>query len=121
MPDMVIKEVVTRKPDISSGLFNTCLEQGVFPEHWKAAKLVLLRKGVKLLDSPSSYRPICLLNTVGKLFERIINRRLENHIVEINGLSDNQYNFRKGWSTVDMAKKLIKTVDKSSTGPLNKR
>jgi len=69
VPDMVIKEIASHEPEILRGLSNDCLEHGVFPENWKTARLVLLRKGNKPLDSPSSYRPICLLNTVGKLFE----------------------------------------------------
>lgn len=122
VPDMVVKEVATRKPDIIlSDLFNVCLEQGVFPENWKTAELVLLRKGAKPLDSPSSNRPICLLNSVGKLFERIIKIRLENHLAETRGLNEKQYGFRKGRSTVDAVNKLMETVDKSSSGPLRKR
>jgi len=39
---------------------------------WKSANLVLLRKAEKPLDQPSSYRPICLLSTMEKLFERVI-------------------------------------------------
>jgi len=52
----------------------------MFPKEWKVAKCVLLRKGDKPLDNPKSYGLICLLNTIGKLFEHIINARLKNHI-----------------------------------------
>lgn len=61
------------------------------------------------------------MNTVGKLFERKMKRRLENHLAEINGLSEKQYGFRKGRSAVNAVKKLMETVDKSSTGPLRRR
>lgn len=121
VPDMVVKEVSRFKSEILRSLFSKCLEQGVFPESWKVANLVLLRKGDKPLDNPSSYRPICLLNTVGKLFERIIKQRLEKHPEETDGLSDKQYGFRKGRSTVDAIRKMMEIVDKSSTGPLYKR
>lgn len=46
------------------------------------AKLVLLRKGDKPLAEPSSYRPICLLDTTGKFLEIIIKGRLEAHITK---------------------------------------
>lgn len=121
VPDMVVKEVARFKPEILRSLFSKCLEQGVFPESWKVANLVLLRKGDKPLVNPSSYRPICLLNTVGKLFERIIKQRLEKHLEETDGLSDKQYGFRKGRSIVDAIRKMMEIVDKSSTGPLYKR
>jgi hypothetical protein len=61
---MVIKEIVVRKPQTLSEIFNLCLTHASFPKTWKTAKLVLLRKGDKPLEQPSSYRPICLLNTV---------------------------------------------------------
>jgi len=53
-----------------------CLKEGVFLPVWRRAKLVLLRKGNKPADTPSGYRPICLLDEEAKLFERIIVRRL---------------------------------------------
>lgn len=121
VPDMVIKEIARSNPEMLRSLLNTCFEQGVFPENWKVAKLVLLRKGSRPLDCPSSYRPICLMNTVGKFFERIIKMRLEKHLEDTDGLNDKQYGFRKGRSTVDAALKIMETVDKYSTGPLYKR
>lgn len=54
---------------------------GMFPAIWKEARLVLLKKEGRPEDSPSAYRPICLLDEVGKLFERIIATRLNIHLV----------------------------------------
>jgi len=39
-------------------LFDGCLSGGVFPQPWRRAKLVLLRKEGKPADSLSGYRPI---------------------------------------------------------------
>ncbi|XP_060665723.1 uncharacterized protein LOC132798010 [Drosophila nasuta] len=47
--------------------FGQCMRQGVFPRPWKLQNLVLIPKPNKPLDSPSSYRPICLLDTTGKI------------------------------------------------------
>lgn len=77
VPDLVIKQISVVKPEVFRELFNACLRDSTFPKEWKIAKLVLLRKGDKPLDNPKSYRPICLLNTIGKFFERIIKARLE--------------------------------------------
>ena len=49
----------------------------------------------------SSYRPICLLDTMGKFLEELILQRLQALLVEENGLSENQFGFSKGRSTVD--------------------
>jgi len=48
-------------------VFNDCLSGGVLPQPWRRAKLVL-RKNGKPADSPSGYRPICLLDEEAKLF-----------------------------------------------------
>jgi len=73
-----------------------------FPQPWKRTKLVLLVKEGKEAGSPSAYRPICLLDKVGKLFERIIARRLVQHLSRNGmGLHEEQYGFREGRSTID--------------------
>jgi len=83
-------------------IFNSCLRCGVFPRSWRRAKLVLLRKHGKPADSPSGYRPICLLDEEAKLFERIIAGRLVRHLEEAGpDLHRNQFGFRRFRSTVD--------------------
>lgn len=83
------------------GLFDACLEKGQFPLKWKTGKLVLLKKDGRPADSPSAYRPIVLLDEVGKLFERIIAGRLIGHMNCVGpDLDDNQFGFRRGRSTV---------------------
>lgn len=82
-------------------LFEACLQQGRFPGPWKTGRLVLLRKEGRPADSPSAYRPIVLLDEVGKLFERIIAGRLLGHLNSAGpNLNDNQFGFRRGRSTV---------------------
>jgi len=82
-------------------LYTECLRQGVFPQEWRRARLVLLHKEGKEAGSPSAYRPICLLDEVGKLFERIIAARLVQHMSrEGCGLHEEQYGFCEGKSTV---------------------
>lgn len=82
---------------------------------------MLLRKGEKPVGNPSSYRPICLLNTAGKLFERIIKRRLEKHLEENGDLNEKQFGFRRGLSTVDTIRKVMEVVDAAGSGQLYRR
>lgn len=57
--------------------FNACLREGVFPSAWKRANLVLIPKGDKgSVAGLPKVRPICLLDEIGKLFERVIADRL---------------------------------------------
>jgi Reverse transcriptase (RNA-dependent DNA polymerase) len=79
---------------------NRCLKEGKFPDCWKRQKLVLIPKPGQAAGVPSSYRPICLLDTLGKLFEKIILHRLTKVTEGDHGLSENQFGFRKGKSTL---------------------
>jgi len=63
-----------RIPGFLLNIYNRCITEASFPTMWKMIKLVLLSK-TNPPDVPSSYRPLCMLNTVGKLFEKILDIR----------------------------------------------
>lgn len=116
----VVKIVASLNPDLLIGVYNTCLSNGVFPDIWKKARLVLIRKGDKPLDTPSSYRPLCLLDCLGKLLEKILDNRLRKFLDSSDGLHERQFGFRKGRSTIDALEVLRTTVtsDKLKVGIL---
>ena len=101
IPGLAIKTSALNVPHIFVDTFNACLQEGIFPAQWKAVWLVLLAKGKKPAQEPSPYRPLSMLDIVGKLFGRILSTRLHAAILEAGGLSDNQFGFRKGRSTID--------------------
>ena len=99
-------------PDISLSLmewvqmltsvFNKCLEEGIFPDRWKRQKLVLIRKStLATATDPSSFRPLGIIDSMGKLFERLILNRMKNVFEEEDnkGISAVQFGFRKRLST----------------------
>lgn len=61
-------------------LFKKYFERGVYSGQWKAARLVQIRKDGRSADQPSVYRPICLLDEIGKIFEKILVSRLVRHL-----------------------------------------
>ena len=72
--DEIFKEVIGAYPEILLEVFKSCLREGRFFADWKKQRFFLLRKGNKPLGDASSYRQICLLDTMGKLLEEIILR-----------------------------------------------
>ena len=48
-------------------IYNSCLTEGTFPPIWKRQRLVLIPKKGKPNEDPSSYRPLCMLDTVEKI------------------------------------------------------
>lgn len=116
IPNNVLKEVVKCSADQVLKLINKCLRYGSFPSIWKRQKLVLLPKDKKPLENPSSYRPLCMIDTCGKLVERIICNRLEDEIETAEGLSKTQYGFRKRRSTIDAIKVIVDTAKKAIDG-----
>lgn len=102
-------------------IMNCCLRLSYFPVNWKKAKVIAIHKPGKPPSSPSSYRPISLLSSISKVFERIILTRLKCHLEENNIIPDHQHGFRQGYSTTTQLRRLIKHIkdglrDKMSTG-----
>lgn len=58
------------------------------PDFWNVARLVLLKKEGRVRADPSGYRPICLMNALSKVFEKIIIERMWQHVNETGCLSD---------------------------------
>jgi len=57
---------------------NTCIELGYWPLHFKRSTTVIIPKpNKKSYDTLKSFRPIILLNTMGKLIEKVIGERLQ--------------------------------------------
>lgn len=76
-------------------LYSTCSQSCIFPNQWKIGKLRLLKKGPDIA-AVKSYRPVCLISEVGKVFERIINDRIEYHLHSIeSNMPINQFRARR--------------------------
>jgi len=80
LPNEVLRKAATTHPEYFATLYNCCIRSAHFPAPWKKARLVLLRKPGKPLDDPSAYRPLCMLDSAGKLFQKLISHRLRAHL-----------------------------------------
>lgn len=118
IPNEILKRIVLARPRSTLKVYNKCLTALKFPTTWKKANLVLLHKGAgKPVEDPSSFRPICLLDTPGKLLERLLLQRLEAHLDSLYaGLAPNQFGFRKGISTESAVEEVTKLAAYAATG-----
>lgn len=80
-------------------LINRSLAECTFPTIWKKAIVMpLFKKGSS--DTPSNYRPISLISTVGKLMERVVFKHLYNFFNSNNLIFKLQSGFLPGHSSV---------------------
>lgn len=94
-------------PSIFLKWCNKCLNFNYFPLSLRRGEVVYFLKQGKQPSEPSSYRPICLLPTLGKLLEKLLVSRL-NHYMEINKLfNEHQFGFREGKSCEKALAKLL--------------
>lgn len=97
----VLKELPFRAILFLTALFNACLRWGYFPYNWKHAQVTMISKPGKPKRELSSYRPISLLPTLSKLYEKIIAYRLKSILQDWEILPTFQFGFREAHSTVD--------------------
>ena len=81
-------------------LFNLILETGYFPDSWADGIIIpLFKKGDQ--TDVRNYRGITLVSCLSKLFTSVLNNRIVKWCDENSKISDAQFGFRKGFSTVD--------------------
>lgn len=116
-PDRIPNEVLSHLPQpqitFLTNIFNHILLFNHFPTSWKTAKIVTFPKPGKDHSIPSNYRPISLLNTLSKAFERIILSRLQSHISSENILREEQFGFRASHSTTHQLLRVAEKVTKN--------
>ena len=57
---------------------DACIDLGHWPSHFKISLSIIIPKPNKVLyDSTKTFRPIVLLNTLGKLIKKVISNRLQ--------------------------------------------
>ena len=103
-PDLVLNEFFKNGSEnliqYLSILFNKLFHMGYFPKQWSEGFIVpIFKKGD--VNEVSNYRGITLLSTLGKLFTRILNNRLNKWAEDYRIYTEAQAGFRKHMSTVD--------------------
>lgn len=103
IPNKALKHLSTNFIIRLSNLFTACLRHSYFPSSWKTALIVMIPKPHKDHSLPINHRPISLLNTISKVFEKILLTFLKKYIRP----REEQHAFRHGHSTTTQLTKLI--------------
>lgn len=107
----MIKAACQLLAPILTDLFNKCVELSYYPAAWKVSAVKVLKKfGKTDWDNPKSYRPICLTSNISKIFEKLLNKRMVDHLAANQCLHPNQHGFTSGKSTVTALKDIVDTA-----------
>ena len=79
--------------------FSAALSCGFYPPQFKSAILIFLSKPHKSRSNPANYRPISLLSIIGKIYDKILTKRLSLFIDRSNLRHPHQYGFTKNRGT----------------------
>ena len=95
-------------------VINQSLLTGIYPDKLKIAKVIpLLKKDDTLLMD--NYRPISLLPSISKLFEKVVSNQVSEYFMKNNLFHDGQYGFRDSHSTelanIELADRIISALD----------
>ena len=101
IPNSLLKKLPNNFREKLLYLFNVSWHSGCVPTDWKTGDIRPILKPERSPSSIGSYRPICMLSTIGKLMERILQRRLEYFLESQFKLGEAQYGFRQEKSTMD--------------------
>ena len=102
IPVVVLRNCEPELSYILAKLFNNCLNESCFPDCWKVSSVDPVFKNVGEKSTAKNYRPVSLLSVVSKVFEKVVNNRIVDHLENCGLFSDFQYGFRSSRSTEDL-------------------
>ncbi len=77
IPNRILQLLASNRPAPLIRLFDACYRLGIHPTAFKRATTVMIRKHRRAdYSDPTAYRPIALLNTLGKALEAVIAERI---------------------------------------------
>ena len=113
IPVVVLKNCESELSYILAELFNKCLKESCFPDCWKVSSVAPLFKNVGERSTGKNYLPVSLLSVVSKVFEKLVNNRIVDHLVKCGLFSDFQYGFRSSRSTTDLLTVVSDRIDRA--------
>ena len=94
----VLRDALLCIPFELTSIFNNSILDEYFPSQWKNGIITPIPKPGKLTVK-SNWRPISILNTVGKILEKVVHYQTSLYLQYNEILNDNQHGFRRNFST----------------------
>ena len=108
---MVIQECVETIINHLYYIYRAVLELDAYPSRWLTILTIVLRKaGKTAYNMAKSYRPIGLLDTLGKLFSALVAADLSYLVEKHNLLPPNQFGGRPSRCTTDAMHLLVQKI-----------
>ena len=102
IPVVVLKDSEPELFCITAELFNNCLKDSCFPDCWKVSSVAPVFKNIMERSTDKNYRPVSLFSVVSKVFEKLANNKIVDHLEKYDIFSDFQYGFRSSRSMTDL-------------------
>ena len=99
---VVLKNCELELFPILAELFNKCLKEPCFSNYWNVSSVVPVFKNVGERSTAKNYHPVSLLFVVSKVFKKLVNNRIVDHLENCGVFSDCQYGFRSSRSTANL-------------------
>ncbi|XP_035723753.1 uncharacterized protein LOC118442357 [Vespa mandarinia] len=103
----LLKAASSMRNKKASGLDGLPVEGGHLPRPVEESQTGAHKRGKGPADAASSYRPIYMLDTAGKLLEKLLRPRLHAALRAAGDLAARQYGFRSGLSTIQAVQEVV--------------
>ena len=94
IPVLVLKNCEPELSYIPTELFNMFLRESCFLDCWKVSSFIPVFKNNGKRSTAKNYCPAILLFVVSKIFEKLVNNRIVDHLEKCGLFSEFQYGFK---------------------------
>ncbi len=113
LSNKVIKRIILHILAPLTYIINYHIKRATFPDEWKIAKVIPIYKKIGDVENSSNYRPISLLPTFSKIFEKIIEKRIRSYMDDNEYWAPSQFGFRPGHETSHTITKALHLIQKA--------
>jgi hypothetical protein len=100
IPNIVLKNLNIKATLHLVNIFNGCLRLNYFPKSRKNGIVINIHRSGKPKNATSNCRPISLLDSISKLFVKVLHKRITQFIQDTPLILQHQFGFRQHHSTI---------------------